>query len=87
MATGLQFNDYRGRAYALDEYYHPTAWVGRAAVNFLQDVNPADGPFLLKASFHRPHSPYDPPKRVMDMYKCVPRGCVVRVALCCARCS
>lgn len=23
-------------------------------------------PFLLKVSFHRPHSPYDPPKRILD---------------------
>ena len=24
MATGLEYNDYRGRAYVLQEYYHPT---------------------------------------------------------------
>lgn len=56
---------------ALDEYFHPTAWVGRAAVKYLSEVNNAtdEQPWLLKVSFHRPHSPYDPPRRVMDMYK------------------
>ena len=68
MATGLEYNDYRGRPYALDEYYHPTAYVGRAAVNFLETYNKTK-PFFLKVSFHRPHSPYDPPKSWMDQYK------------------
>lgn len=67
MATGLQYNDYRGAVYALDEYLHPTAWVGRSAVDFLNSYNKSN-PFFLKASFHRPHSPYDPPKRWMDKF-------------------
>ncbi|XP_065835449.1 arylsulfatase-like [Oscarella lobularis] len=67
MATGLTFNDYRGRAYALPEYYHPTAWVGRNAVEFVSTYN-LTKPFMLKVSFHRPHSPYDPPQRIMDLY-------------------
>lgn len=68
MATGLEYNDYRGRPYALDEYYHPTAYVGRAAVKFLETYNKTK-PFFLKVSFHRPHSPYDPPKSWMDQYR------------------
>ena len=68
MATGLTFNDYRGAAYAFPEYYHPTAWVGRAAMSFLESYNKSN-PFFLKVSFHRPHSPYDPPKRWMDQFK------------------
>ena len=67
MATGLGYNDYRGRAYVLDEYYHPTAYVGRAAIDFLKTYNQTK-PFFLKVSFHRPHSPYDPPKAWMDQY-------------------
>lgn len=67
MKTGLTFNDYRGRAYALPEYYHPTAWVGRAAVDFIQNYSRSE-PFFLKVSFHRPHSPYDPPQRWLDKY-------------------
>ena len=62
MVTGLTFNDYRGKSYALPEYYHPTAWVGRAAVDFLTNYSSKE-PFFLKVSFHRPHSPYDPPQR------------------------
>ena len=68
MATGLGYNDYRGRPYVLAEYYHPTAYVGRAAVNFLKTYNKTK-PFFLKVSFHRPHSPYDPPAYWMNQYK------------------
>ena len=68
MATGLEFNDYRGKAYVFPEYYHPTAWVGRKAVTFLQEYNQSN-PFMLKVSFHRPHSPYDPPARCLDYFK------------------
>ena len=67
MSTGLEYNDYRGAVYALPEYLHPTAWVGRAAVSFLEGYNRSE-PFFLKISFHRPHSPYDPPKRWMDKF-------------------
>eukprot|EP00049_Salpingoeca_infusionum_P014912 m.285382 g.285382 ORF g.285382 m.285382 type:complete len:718 (+) comp15775_c2_seq4:31-2184(+) len=56
-------NTWKGHTYVFDEYYHPTAWLGRAAVDFIQNFNETD-PYLLKVSFHRPHSPYDPPRRV-----------------------
>ena len=36
MAT---YKDYRGRTYALPEYFHPTAWVGREAVDFINSYN------------------------------------------------
>ena len=68
MATGLTYNDYRGRTYVLLEYYHPTAWVGRSAVEFIQWYNRSQT-FLLKVSFHWPHSPYDPPGRWMNYFK------------------
>ena len=68
MVTGLEFNDYRGRPYALPEYFHPTSYVGRATVEFLSTYNESK-PFFVKASFHRPHSPYDPPKNWMDQYR------------------
>eukprot|EP00039_Didymoeca_costata_P028213 m.20354 g.20354 ORF g.20354 m.20354 type:complete len:699 (-) comp6817_c0_seq1:68-2164(-) len=66
---GDGWNGWHGRAYVYDEYYHPTAWVGRAAVAFLNSQKNATRPFMAKVSFHRPHSPYDPPKRVMDKFK------------------
>lgn len=67
-ATGIGFNDYRAKAYALPEHLHPTAWTGECAVRFLQNYD-RRSPFLLKVSFARPHSPYDPPERFMKMYE------------------
>lgn len=67
MASGLGWNDWRGCSYVYDEYYHPTSWVGRHAVNFLNQYESSGKPFFLKVSFHRPHSPYDPPQRFLDM--------------------
>ena len=75
---GSGWNGWNGAPYVFPEYYHPTAWVGRRAVTFLQKYasesaaaaqskpTPLPKPFLLKVSFHRPHSPYDPPQRLLD---------------------
>jgi arylsulfatase len=67
-ATGVGFNDYPAKAYVLPERLHPTAWTGQTAINFLEGYSRPD-PFFLKVSFARPHSPYDPPQRFMDMYR------------------
>jgi len=66
-ATGIGWNDYRAKSYALPERLHPTTWTADRAVDFLKDYNRPE-PFLLKVSFARPHSPYDPPQRFLDMY-------------------
>jgi arylsulfatase len=66
-ATGIGWNDYRAKAYALPERLHPTTWTTDRAVDFIEKYDRAE-PFLLKVSFARPHSPYDPPQRFMDMY-------------------
>lgn len=66
-ATGIGWNDYRGKSYALPERLHPTTWTADRAVEFLQNYDRPE-PFLLKVSFARPHSPYDPPQRFLDMY-------------------
>ncbi len=66
-ATGLTFNDYRSAAYVLPERLHPTRWTGDAAVQFLEGYERPE-PFFLKVSFARPHSPYDPPQRLFDLY-------------------
>lgn len=66
-ATGVGFNDYKGKAYVLPERLHPTAWTADVAVNFLTGYERRD-PFFLKVSFARPHSPYDPPERWMRRY-------------------
>jgi arylsulfatase A-like enzyme len=70
----LDMNSWRGEAFAYaNESLHPTAWVGHQAVNFIKDRAPyivnaslKDAPWFLKVSFHRPHSPYDPPQRFID---------------------
>lgn len=66
-ATGIGWNDYRSAPYALPEELHPTRWTGDRAVEFLRDYR-EDKPFFLKVSFARPHSPYDPPARLLEMY-------------------
>jgi len=66
-ATGIGWNDYRAKAYVLPERLHPTKWMGDRAVEFIEQYDRAE-PFMLKVSFARPHSPYDPPQRFMDMY-------------------
>ena len=66
-ATGIGWNDYRGKAYALPERLHPTRWTADRAVEFIENYQRSE-PFMLKVSFARPHSPYDPPQRFIDMY-------------------
>ena len=70
-ATGIGFNDYPAKPYALPENLHPTHWTGQSAVNFLNGYNRPE-PFFLKVSFARPHSPYDPPARLMKHYADAP---------------
>ena len=67
-ATGLGWNDYRGKAFVLPERLHATTWTGDSAVNFLRTYERSE-PFFLKVSFIRPHSPYDPPERWMKKYE------------------
>jgi choline-sulfatase len=67
-ATGVGWNDYASKPYTLPERLHPTRWTADTAVEFLQSYK-AEEPFLLKVSFARPHSPYDPPERFFKLYE------------------
>jgi arylsulfatase A-like enzyme len=67
-ATGIGWNDYPAKPYALPENLHPTHWTGQSAVNFLKAYDRPE-PFFLKVSFARPHSPYDPPARFMRNFE------------------
>ena len=67
-ATGIDWNGYDAKPYALPERLHPTAWIGDTAVRFLEEYQKPE-PFFLKVSFERPHSPYDPPRRWWDRYE------------------
>lgn len=74
MKTGLEWNDWASRTYVFDEALHPTSWTGRQVLSYLRNRTATrtttghskDQPFFLKLSFHRPHSPYDPPQRWLD---------------------
>ena len=66
-ATGIGWNEHRAGTYLLAEDLHPTAWTGQRAVEFI-DRYDSPSPLFLKVSFARPHSPYDPPARYLDMY-------------------
>ena len=63
----LQWNDWKPCPYEFEEDAHPTAWTTRKALDALEGYNWNSNhskPLLAKVSYHRPHSPYDPPKRL-----------------------
>lgn len=68
--TGIGWNEHAASEYKLDESLHPTAWTGDVAVSTIAHYD-GTKPLFLKISFARPHSPYDPPKRFLDMYSSI----------------
>lgn len=66
--TGIGWNDHGAGVYKLNERLHPTTWTGQTARELIRNYD-NDQPLFLKVSFARPHSPYDPPQRYLDMYK------------------
>lgn len=66
--TGLGWNDHGAAEYKLPENLHPTAWTGDVAVSTIEHFDQSR-PLFLKVSFARPHSPYDPPQRILDEYR------------------
>lgn len=67
--TGIGWNDHSAGNYKLDENLHPTYWTGEMACEQIRNYTNNDTPLFLKVSFARPHSPYDPPQRFLEMYK------------------
>ncbi|MCL1887719.1 MAG: sulfatase-like hydrolase/transferase, partial [Kiritimatiellaeota bacterium] len=65
--AGVGCNGYASRVWPWDERLHPTAFVATKSVEFLRRRDPSR-PFFLKVSFHRPHSPLDPPRTYWDMH-------------------
>lgn len=65
--TGIGWNDHAAGVYKLAEELHPTVWTADVAVSTIRHYD-GGKPLFLKISFARPHSPYDPPKRILDMY-------------------
>lgn len=69
-STHVGWNDHGAAAYKLPERLHPTAWTGEMACEMIHNYKNGNGqPLFLKVSFARPHSPYDPPQRLADLYK------------------
>ena len=66
--TGIGWNDHGAGTYKLEERLHPTVWTGQTACELIRNYDNKQ-PLFLKVSFARPHSPYDPPQRYLDMYK------------------
>lgn len=66
--TGIGWNAHGAGIYKLPEKLHPTTWTGQTACELIRNYS-CDKPLFLKVSFARPHSPYDPPKRYLDMYR------------------
>lgn len=67
--TGIGWNDHSAGIYRLPETLHPTYWTGEMACNLIRNYDNGDKPLFLKVSFARPHSPYDPPLRYLNLYK------------------
>ena len=70
--TPLTLNDWRGAAYMYNESWHPTAWTANTAAEVIATHSESESsasPLFLKISFHRPHSPYDPPARLLDQFE------------------
>ena len=69
-STGIGWNAHGATLYKLPEALHPTAWTGETACELIRNYKKGNGkPLFLKVSFARPHSPYDPPRRLMGLYK------------------
>ena len=63
------FTDHRGnRPWPYEKETHPTHWTAERAKAFLREYD-GDAPWFLKFSLHRPHPPFDAPKRLMEYYK------------------
>ncbi|WP_298063715.1 arylsulfatase [uncultured Rikenella sp.] len=63
----IGWNGHAAGAYPLADTLHPTWWTGERAVRLIEGYD-KEQPLFLKVSFARPHSPYDPPRRFLDLY-------------------
>ncbi|UDQ97661.1 arylsulfatase [Lentisphaerota bacterium WC36G] len=65
---GVDWNSWHSRPWHMAEMYHPTAWTMTTAIEYLENQKKNKKPFFLKISFHRPHSPFVPPKYYWEYY-------------------
>jgi len=68
MDHGVAFNSWVARPWHAPEFLHPSNWVINQSIAFLKKRDPSM-PYFLKASFARPHSPYDAPPYYFEHYE------------------
>jgi arylsulfatase len=61
------FMTYGARASNLPDKYHSITWIGDKAVETIESWE-KDEPNLLMVGFVKPHHPFDPPQKWIDMY-------------------
>lgn len=66
--SGIACNGYVAGTWPYHERHHPTTWTTQQSIDFLRRRDPTK-PFFLKASYHRPHPPLDPPASFLERYR------------------
>lgn len=69
LAAGIEFNCRAAEIWQHAEEAHPTRWLTDRSIEFLEAYDFNAQPLFMKISYHRPHSPYDPPQRWHDFFK------------------
>lgn len=64
---GIDVNSWMSRPWHVADHLHPSAWTVARSVDALEHRDPTK-PFFLNCSFHRPHSPFDPPQYYFDLH-------------------
>ncbi len=67
-ALAVSSTSWPGKPWTASEKLHPSTWNANRCIELLRRRDP-QRPFFMKASFHRPHPPYDPPFEYYEMYK------------------
>ena len=71
VAGATPYNSNHGYVYPYNEELHPTRWTADVAIQSIDkwvqrlEAGTQRRPLFLKVSFHRPHTPYDPPERLL----------------------
>ncbi len=67
--NGLSWNSWQAAPWPYSERTHPTVFVGDRASAFLKRyARNETRPLFLFVSFHRPHPPFDPPRRLFKAF-------------------
>ena len=64
----IGYNEIKPTINGLPKEAHVTQWCGDRTIDWLRNARPADRPFFLFSSFVKPHSPFDCPSHLIDLY-------------------